>query len=93
MENQNNNNTGAMMGPIASMVGNVVNGAVSMTGMLDKGAREANVRIAEANAAAAVAQATREEASSKIFGLERNHVLIGGGILGIIILLLIFKKS
>lgn len=79
-----------MWGAIAGAASNIVSSGVSAAGMFTPAIRENNLAIAEANARAAEAGSG---ASEKMFGIDRKYVLIGGGVLGIIIIAMVFMNK
>lgn len=82
-----------MWGGIASAVASLANTGVNAAGMFNKDVRESNVAIAEANARAAEAGASNSTKDGKIFGIEKKYVYIGGGVLALIVVALVFMKK
>ncbi len=80
----------SLWGGIASAASSIFSTGAGLAGMLNADARDAQVRIAEANAQAAMAGTN---STGQLFGVNKNYILIGGGVLALIIVLMIFKRK
>ncbi len=83
----------SLWGGIASSVASLAGTGVNAAGMFNSDIRNSNVAIAEANARAAEANAKSSSSSDKIFGMDKKYVYIGGGVLALIVLALVFTKK
>ncbi len=76
-----------MWGAIAGAASNIVGSA----GQFIPGVRESNLAIAEANARAAEANAG--SAGTKMFGIEKKWLMIGGGVLAFLIIAMVLMNK